>query len=139
MKKTNHWSKPAAELHDLDEISDFIEKQLKSMRISGSTLHDLLVATTEAVTNILFHGYQNSPGFLEIRIDLDSDNVLTIRLRDQAFNFDPTQQPPPDTMVPLEKRDLGGLGVHLIRQLTDQVIHTPMDPRGNELILKKKL
>ncbi len=50
---------------------------------------------------------------------------LTIEFIDDGDPFDPLAAPPPDLEAPLEERDLGGLGVHIVRSLADEVRYTP--------------
>jgi anti-sigma regulatory factor (Ser/Thr protein kinase) len=47
--------------------------------------------------------------------------------------------PPPDLDLPLERRPLGGMGVHLARTLTDRLDHRILPGGGNEVTLSKRL
>jgi serine/threonine-protein kinase RsbW len=62
---------------------------------------------------------------------------LVVCLRDHAPPFDPRSVLPPDPSLPLEVRPLGGMGVHLMKQLVDRVIHRVPPQGGNELTLVK--
>jgi anti-sigma regulatory factor (Ser/Thr protein kinase) len=59
-------------------------------------------------------------------------------LIDDAPLFDPTAVPPPDINLPLEERPLGGLGVHMMRQLTDELLYRVNSAGQNELIFVKR-
>jgi anti-sigma regulatory factor (Ser/Thr protein kinase) len=63
---------------------------------------------------------------------------LVICLR-EAPPFDPANIPAPDLTVPLEQRADGGMGIHLIRQVIDQIVHRITSGGGNELLLVKRL
>ena len=97
-----------------------------------------MLAAMEAVTNISIHGYQNQPGVIEIEVIRQKDSIR-IYLRDQAPIFNPQIIEAPDFSIPLEERPMGGLGIYLINQLMDQVIHKSLPQGGNELILVKKV
>jgi len=127
----------SAVLNDLEAIRSFTNDQIKSLDISELDTYDILLATTEAVTNILLHGYQNQPGWIEIEIRTQ-DNLVTILIRDKAPSFDPTQVPPPALEIPLEERPLGRMGVYLIKQCMDKMLHRDLPTGGNELTLVKK-
>jgi serine/threonine-protein kinase RsbW len=64
---------------------------------------------------------------------------VRVRLSDEAPAFDPVDAPAPDLESPLEERDPGGLGWHLVHQLMDEVEHKPAPPRGNTYTLVKQL
>jgi len=96
---------------------------------------DLVRAVDEAATNIVMHGDCEGTAIIAIEMTREGDN-LVVRLTDQARLYDPTTAPPPDLAIPPWERE-GGLGVHLIRQLTDQIIYRAAPGGGNELTLVK--
>lgn len=99
---------------------------------------DLVQAVDEAATNTIVHGYAGQPGWLDVRIDRVADR-LVITMEDEAPPFDPMTAPEPDLSVPPEARTPGGMGVHLIRQATDDVHHAPRVGGGNILTLSRRL
>lgn len=76
-------------------------------------------------------------GFIEVEVGFD-DDALVVYLRDQAPAFDPFQVPPPDTSLPLEQRAPGGMGILMIRQLTDEMTYRMTEDGSNDLILVKR-
>lgn len=69
----------------------------------------------ELVANISDYGYGNAPG--EIRLTLEfSAQRLTLALEDDGPAFDPLQQAAPQQPASLEEAQIGGLGIHLVRQ-----------------------
>lgn len=126
-----------AQFSDLDRIRDFVKEEAQAFAMDSGDIYDLLLAVTEMVTNIIHHGYHDQPGPIEIEISQQGD-AMVIVLRDQAPAFDPTQVPTPDLNVPLEKRPLGGMGVHLTREFTDQMTYSYSPEGGNQLTLVKK-
>ena len=76
-------------------------------------------------------------GRLEIELERVGDD-LVVCLRDEATPFDPTTVPPPDLTLPLAKRPIGGLGIHLVRRTMDKIIHQVTASGGNELTLVKR-
>ena len=128
----------SAEVANLAVIRRFVEEGATSLRADRRAIDDMLQAVEEAVANIIFHGYHGRPGDIEIEMGQEQ-NALVVRLRDKAFPFDPTQLPPPDLTSPLETRRFGGLGVHLIRQFTDQITYRVTPEGDNELTLRKNV
>jgi anti-sigma regulatory factor (Ser/Thr protein kinase) len=60
-------------------------------------------------------------------------------LNDRGKQFDPRSVPPPDLEADVENRKIGGLGVHLINRLMDEVSYSFDDRSGNTLTMKKRL
>lgn len=126
-----------AELNNLAEIRRFVEETASALGVAPAVIPGVILAVDEAVTNIIVHGYQGQGGAVEIEVSREGD-ALVIRLRDEAAPFDPTSVPPPDLTLPLEQRTPGGLGIHLIRQIMDEITHRVTPQGGNELTLVKR-
>jgi anti-sigma regulatory factor (Ser/Thr protein kinase) len=128
----------SAEPANLARIRDFVEHEAVQLGADRDAALDLVQAVDESVTNILEHGYRGGPGVVEVELGA-ADGALTVRLRDHAPTFDPTRVPSPDLSQPLEQRPLGGMGVHLTRELTDEATHRAPPGWGNELTLVKRI
>jgi len=126
-----------AGLDQLAAIRDFVQQEADRLGVDQSAIDDLLLAVTEVVTNSIEHGYQGQPGPVEIEIDTVGDSVV-VRLRDQAPAFDPRLAPLPDTSLPPQARPVGGLGVFLVRNITDEMSYRLLPEGGNELSLVKR-
>lgn len=123
---------------DLHAIADFVEQSCATWVKEARTLYHIQLAIDEACSNIFEHAYGGQAGRLEIEIR-GTRQQLTLQLRDWGRPFDPDSVPPPDPDLSLEERPIGGLGVHLIRQIMDQVTYRFDSEMGNTLILKKRL
>ena len=125
-----------AELKDLPQIRHFILESAGALGVASAEVAKIVLAVDEAVTNVILHGYGGRGGPVEIEVS-GRPGELVIRLRDHARPFDPTGMPAPDLTGPAEERRPGGLGVHLIRQVMDQLIYRRPEDGGNELTLIK--
>jgi len=128
----------AADVAQLATIRAFVEQQAHALGVDASEIYDLILAVNEVATNIVVHGYRNQPGVIEIDLRRQGE-AIEIRLRDQAPLFDPTGVPVPDLTLPLQKRPLGGMGVHVTRQIMDAVRYRVTPVGGNELVLVKRV
>lgn len=126
----------AADLDNLAAIRHYVQAAATGFAGKPEVVSHLLLAVNEAVTNIIVHGYQGRPGSIQIEIRRRGTG-LAVHLRDQAPPFNPTTVPPPDVTLPLAQRPPGGLGIHLIRQLMDEVSYRVTAAGGNELTLIK--
>jgi serine/threonine-protein kinase RsbW len=108
------------------------------MQVDSVTVGEVVLAVDEAASNIILHGYQGQPGFIEIVVERQGNSLL-VHLYDQAPPFDPTKVSAPDLTLPLEERPVGKLGVFLITQFMDDVIYNASPQGGNQLTLVKKI
>lgn len=96
------------------------------------------LAVDEACANVLAHSCAEG--------DVDHFHVvceteggeLTVRVQDSGPMFDLEKVPPPDIDAPLEKRDIGGLGLYFMRQIMDRVELLAL-PDGKEIVLAKRV
>lgn len=120
-----------------------IPKLAEAVETALSDKFDLVFAANlcldELITNTIQHGLKGAPNrFINIRISI-LDEWLEIRLRDDAPKFDPfTEVTEPDLNLDIEDRPLGGLGVHIVKNMMDKV-YTCYDGNGNLTVLLKSL
>lgn len=126
-----------ASLDNLQEVRSFIDRAGASLGLSERVLGDLRLAVDEAVTNVVLHGYGNAGGVVELRMHADGDDV-TVSILDRARRFDPDEVKTPQLDTPLKDRPAGGMGIFLIRQMTDQAEYLPRPGGGNEIRLLKR-
>ncbi len=126
-----------AELKDLAAIRQFVEDSAKVEHSDTEAIQDMLIAVNEAVTNVLIHGYRRQPGMIEVEISYDNHDLI-VRVHDQAPMFDPTSKPSPKITPSLDQPYFGGMGIHMMRQLTDKMIYMRTADGRNELTLIKE-
>lgn len=98
-----------------------VEHFLHERHIPQSTINKILLCVDELVTNIIAHAYTDDKEHavsLEIRIFPEH---LELELRDDGVAFDPTTQTRPDLVRTIEDREIGGLGIHLVKTIMDKV------------------
>ena len=126
-----------ADVRQLADVRGFIRSVAGRAGAGQQEMDDLVTAVDESVTNVIVHGYRGGAGTVEIEVAV-ADQRLVVRVRDEAPPFDPTRMPDVDTSLPPEQRSPGGLGIHLARDLADQVRYQRTS-RGNELTLIKEI
>jgi len=118
----------AAKFEYLDEIRDFVGDIARAGAFSDKDIYNIQLATDEAASNIIEHAYEGiSDGVLEISCGLQGDTI-TIILVDQGRSFDPSNVPAPNVKADLSDRQIGGLGLYLMRKLMNEV-HYETDPK----------
>jgi serine/threonine-protein kinase RsbW len=131
------WLKRKANLDDLENIRRYIREKIKAWNVDASVIYELMLAATEAMTNIILHGYHGQPGLVEVSIKNEGNDVA-ITFQDECASFDPSSASPPDITLSLEQRPLGGFGIFLMQDCMDQIIHEVLPQGGNKLTLVKK-
>jgi serine/threonine-protein kinase RsbW len=122
----------------LADIRSFIRGAAADADAPVTCLEDLVQAVDEAASNVIVHGYDGAPGWLEVSAEMDGADFV-IRLEDAAPEYDPTAVAEPDLSVPPMARKPGGMGVHLIRTCTDSMTHRPRPGGGNILTLARRI
>lgn len=110
--------------NDLGEIPAALQQvQALVARCGGdrTTQARVALAFDELLSNVIKYGFPDpSPHQIECEIRHDKGGIIAV-ITDDGIPFDPLRQPDPDTTLSLEARGIGGLGIHLVRQLFDNV------------------
>ena len=95
------------------------------------------LSLVEWTTNIISYAYDDErEHWITVRF-LAGDREARVEVEDDGLEFNPLKQPPVDTSAPLETRLIGGLGIHMMRQLMDAVAYRRAHGR-NILTLTKR-
>jgi len=128
----------ANDLAGLAQVAERVEFFGAAQRLPAEVVNAVNVVLDEAVSNAINHGYDAGVrGEIAVRLRRAGDRVL-VEVEDDGRPFDPLQVPPPDLTLPLEQRPIGGLGIHLIRNLMDEVSYVRVGGR-NLLKMVKRL
>ncbi|MBR3558957.1 MAG: ATP-binding protein [Bacteroidales bacterium] len=124
-----------------DKSSEIIEFLMSSPDIPDDEelRFKLRLSIEEAVENVVRYAYDGGIGWLEAGTNLDQDTlVLTIELRDAGVPFNPLEMEDPDTLLPAEERNIGGLGIFLCKKMMDSIRYRYEDG-NNVLTMTKKI
>ena len=108
--------------------------------VPSAVRRSMSVALDELLANTVTHGLAatgRETGSVTVDVKLNPDR-LVITLTDDGSAFDPFGRAAPDTTLSVEDRPIGGLGIHLVRQLVDDVSYDRRDDR-NVVVLVKRL
>lgn len=120
----------------LEKVRRFIETHARQAEFGEKTVEDVKIAVDEACTNIIKHAYQgDTTQKIDLAVIVD-DKYFTVRIRDHGRAFETQDYTEPDIFRLATRRRAGGFGVHIMRQLMDQVEY---ESRGkiNEVKLTK--
>lgn len=123
-------------LDDMQQLQPFVCRVAEAWGIDSQKRFQLNLALDEAVSNVVKYGYhQGSEGVIDLTAQR-TGNTITFTITDSGEPFDPTASDPVDTSLGIEDRPIGGLGIHLIKQMMD---HVSYQYAGNKNILTLKI
>ena len=127
-----------ANLDQLDVIRTFAAQAARDGGLDDSDIYSVELCVDEACTNIIEHAYEGIEGG-DIEITFDSNGqALTIIIRDHGKPFDPSTLASPDLDADLDSRQVGGLGVFLMKKMMDELRFEPLGESGNVLTMVKR-
>jgi len=126
-----------ARLSIIGETADGIADFLRAGGVSERAIGHLALALDEAMTNTIAYAWpQGGDHELKLEMEIGAGIVVAI-VSDDGIAFDPLEVPPPDLESSLEDRPVGGLGVHFMKTLMDEVSYRRVGER-NVLTMRKR-
>jgi anti-sigma regulatory factor (Ser/Thr protein kinase) len=123
---------------DLKDVRDMVAVLERERNLPPALVFDLYVVLDEVISNILKYAYTDDAAH-EIRIKLSAtDAAVEIVIEDDGRAYDPFDIAAPNLNLPLAERPIGGLGLHFVRHLTDDLRYQRQGNR-NYLFLNKKI
>ncbi len=108
---------------EIDEVAALVREAaavLQEHGVTGEPLYTAQLAIEEVVSNVVRHGACKEGRGVNIHVDIDDDEIR-LTVEDEGLPFDPScDAPAPDLDAPLENRRVGGLGVHLVKQMASR-------------------
>jgi anti-sigma regulatory factor (Ser/Thr protein kinase) len=123
---------------ELKKIAPYLEKFAGLQGLTKKILFEITLCIDEHVTNIITHGYHDDDThWIQITLAREEDR-LSVRIEDDGHAFNPTVPPAPSLKVPLEEREIGGLGIYLAKHYMDDMMY---ERRGdsNVVVMTKNL
>lgn len=135
--KTAHWQLPG-DAEQLPAAIAFLQGFWEEAELPAALGFTFELALEEVFLNVALHG-ANGITVPSVALELiASDTEVVLIVADDARPFDPLTLATPDTSAALEDRNIGGLGVHLVRQMMDTVSYT-FEAGHNRLRMTKHL
>lgn len=127
------------DINELKKLNVLLYRMTRLFDLSDAFVDTLNLALEEVIVNVINYAYPNDNE--NHQFDLITkvlNHEITFELIDDGIPFDPTSRPEVDINAPLEERSVGGLGIHLVRQIMDSMEYKRLHER-NVLILKKRI
>ena len=131
--------KLVATVENIDVVTDFVNEQLEALDCPMKAQMQIDIAIDELFGNIAHYAYNPEVGSATVRVEVIEDPLaVTITFIDNGVPYDPLAKADPDTTLRAEERDIGGLGIYMVKKSMDDIIYEYKDGQ-NILKIKKYL
>ena len=123
---------------EIERACTAVEDFAAAQHLSQEVGYALALTLDEVVANVIRHGYDDTDEHvIRVRLWLE-DDLLTMQVGDDGRPFNPLLAPEPDLERPIEQRPVGGLGIHIIRTMMDDIEYRRTNGQ-NLLTLRKRV
>ena len=127
-----------SDLAELDSLCENLETFGNRFGLSKKLIFEINLALDELFTNIISYGFKDGKEHI-VRVTLTSENdALCLCIEDDGKPFNPIEFETPDVSCSVEECRIGGLGIHIMKKLMDEVCYERCNNK-NMLTLKKKI
>ncbi|MDR0562731.1 MAG: ATP-binding protein [Spirochaetaceae bacterium] len=123
-------------LSELDRLQTWVEGHLPSPDCPEKVRSQIAIVTEEVFVNLIRYAYGGKPGTAVIRLSL-RDREAVLQFEDAGAGFNPLEYPIPDINADITKRTVGGLGIHLTKTLSDEVVYSRTAGRNLLTVYKR--
>lgn len=128
-----------AKTEDVLAVTDFVDEQLDSIGCPMKTKVQLDIAIDELFSNIVKFAYDGKPGPVTVKFIYKEDiNRVYLRFEDTGVPYNPVVKEDPDVTLSAEERDIGGLGIFLVKKTMDDMRYK-YENETNILTIEKQL
>ena len=122
---------------NVDKAIEFVDEMLEDYDCPVKIQMAIDVAVDELFSNIAHYAYNPDKGFATVRVDVVKDPLaVEITFVDNGVPYDPLKKTDPDTTLSIEDRDIGGLGILIVKKTMDHINYEYKDGK-NILTIKK--
>ena len=129
----------AATVENIESVTDFVNEQLEALDCPMKAQMQIEIAIDEIFSNIAHYAYNPEIGQATVRVEVPEDPLsVMITFIDNGVPYDPLAKADPDTTLSAEERDIGGLGIYMVKKSMDEIVYEYKNGH-NILKIKKNL
>ncbi|MCR5011816.1 MAG: ATP-binding protein [Lachnospiraceae bacterium] len=120
-------------------IDDAVENCMREAGASEASIISIDVAIDEIFSNVIFYSglKEDDKALIRVTLEDDVEKKITLEFIDEGRPFNPLEMPEPDVTKPAEERDIGGLGIFMVKKSMDHVSYRNEDGKNILTIMKK--
>jgi anti-sigma regulatory factor (Ser/Thr protein kinase) len=117
-------------IEEIGKMCDQINEFCSANDISEEKYHDIILILDEVATNVISYAYPEGSEY-DFTLDINKDgDRIAIKLIDNGIPFDPLRKEDPDVDSSIEEREIGGLGIFIVKQLAEVVEYSRIDDKN---------
>ncbi len=125
-------------VEELARISDAVEELAESEGWPPALAFRVNLVLEEFGINVINYAYEEGGRDFELTLSSEPD-ILTIEFTDAGVPFNPLEDnPEPDTSAPIEERPIGGLGLRMVREMTEEMRYERQNSRNHSTLVMRK-
>ena len=129
----------AATVENIETVTDFVNEQLEALDCPMKAQMQIDIAIDELFGNIAQYAYNPRIGQATVRVEVVEEPLsVTVTFIDNGIPYDPLKNDDPDTTLSAEEREIGGLGIYMVKKSMDEITYEYKDGQ-NILKIKKNL
>lgn len=129
----------ATTVENIETVTDFVNEQLEALDCPMKAQMQIDIAIDELFGNIAHYAYHPEVGNATVRVEVTEEPLAVIvTFIDKGMPYDPLRAVEPDITLSAEERNLGGLGIYMVKKSMDEITYEYKDGK-NILSIKKKL
>lgn len=126
-------------VENIEKVATFVNEQLEALDCPMKSQMQIDIAIDELFSNIAHYAYSNETGYVTIQVEVDENPLsIVITFIDNGIPYDPLAKADPDITKSAEEREIGGLGIYMVKKSMDDIIYEYKNGQ-NILKIKKKL
>lgn len=128
-----------ATVENIEKVTAFVDEQLEALSCPMKAQMQIDIAIDELFGNIANYAYNPDVGIATVKVEVvENPMAVVITFIDNGMPYDPLSRKDPDTTLSAEEREIGGLGIYLVKKSMDEISYEYKDGK-NILRIKKNL
>ena len=129
----------AAKVENIEVVTNFVNEQLEALDCPMKAQMQIDIAIDELFGNIAHYAYNPEIGKATVRVEVTQDPLaVVVTFIDNGVPYDPLAKTDPDTTLSAEEREIGGLGIYMVKKSMDEITYDYKDGQ-NILKIKKRI
>ena len=130
--------KVSAKIENVSIVTDFVNEELEKNDASMKSVMQIDIAIDEIFSNIANYAYDEIEGEAVISIDITENREAVLSFKDSGKYYNPLEKEDPDVTLSADERDIGGLGIFLVKKSMDNIDYEYKN-NCNILTIKKSI
>lgn len=120
-----------AKVDNLPQLLSFVDEELENAGCSMKGQMQIDVAVEEIFVNVASYAYEDKSGYCRVELDIDpAKSYVTITFIDEGIPYNPLEKEDPDVTLSAEEREIGGLGIFIVKKSMDKTAYERKDDKN---------